>query len=109
MENSSISIISDASTENMMTIHSFMRDSYTEAKKQFRDGVSFIKYGVNNIYENAGNCLQSMALPVNNYLKDLSQIEAELRQEELKTSCRSYNNNIIPIEIALLSPMEENY
>lgn len=109
MENSSITIIPDSSNENMMTIHSFMRDSYNEAKKQFRDGVTFIKDEVNNIYENAGNCLNSMALPVNNYLKDLTQIEAELRQEENKASCRANNNNIIPIEIALLSPMEENY
>ena len=52
-----------------------------------------------------------MALPVNNFLKDLAQIENELLQEISKNSPHYVlmNKEMIPVEIVLSEMMEENY
>jgi len=94
-----------------LTIHTFIHSSYNQAKKQIHDGASFIKEELTTIYDIAGNCLQKIVLPVNNFLKDLSQIESELRQEVSKESAHliCLNGKLIPFDQALTQPMEENY
>ena len=104
--------------ENKMTINSFLKQSYEQAKKQVEDGVSFIQDGVSFIkeefsvfYHETGLCLNKMALPVNNFLKDFTQIETELLQEDSKESpyYLLMNGEMIPVEKVLSEPMEENY
>ena len=102
--------------ENKMTINSFLKQSYDQAKKQLEDGVSFLQDGISfikdefsSLYNQTGDCLNKMVSPVNNFLKDPTQIDAEFKQEEFKIAEQSTSSNIIPLEIALLSPMEENY
>ena len=52
-----------------------------------------------------------MALPVNNFLKDIAQIEAELLQEISKESPHYLlmNGEMVPVEKVLTMPMEENH
>ena len=52
-----------------------------------------------------------MALPVNNFLKDITQIEAEFQQELIKESGQfiCMEGKMIPVEEVLSQPMEENY
>jgi len=104
--------------ENKMTINSFLMQSYDEAKKQLENGVSFIKDGVSFFkeelsvfYHETGLCLNKMALPVNNFIKDLTQIETELLQEVSKESPHYLlmNGEMIPVETVLSMPMEENH
>ena len=95
--------------ENKMTINSFLRQSYDTAKKNIEDGASFIKDELNTLYDKTSECLNRMALPVNNFLKDHIEIESEMQQHEMSVAENHSASNIVPIEVALLSPMEENY
>ena len=95
--------------ENKMTINSFLRQSYDSAKKNIEDGASFIKDELTTLYDKTSDCLNRMALPVNNFLKDHFEIESEMQRHEMNAVENPASTNVIPIEIALLSPMEENY
>lgn len=113
MENLSVNVDQprDLLGENLVTLHSFMRDSFNEAKKQFGDGVSFIKEEFSFMYERTNTCLNRMALPVNNFLKDLTQIESEFQQELYKESGQfiCMHGKMVHVDEALCQPMEENY
>ncbi len=98
--------------ENKLTINSFLKSSYNHAKKGLEDGVSFIKDEFSAIYDKTGQYLNKMVLPVNNFLKDLTQIEAELLQEVSKESEQyiCLNGEMVSVEQVLSSHvMEENY
>ncbi len=102
-------------SENVISFNSVIRQSYTQAKKHLQDGITVIKDEFIGIYDKAEAYFNIIALPVNNFLKDLTQIEAEFRQE-LKNEPDQYTEtitiltcNIIPIEQAMNSRMEENY
>ncbi len=101
----------EVANENTMTFHSFMMGSYNQAKKQLGDGVSFIKEEFSFMYDKTSICLTMMALPVNNFLKDLTQIEAEFQQEQHKETGQyiCLHGKMMPVEEVLLQPMEENY
>jgi hypothetical protein len=94
---------------NKLTIHNFLRHSYSQVAQHMQDGISFFKVELFDMYKQAETCVNWMMLPVNNFLKDPCQIENEFLLEAdngpgFITPC-----NIIPLEIALQSPMEENY
>ena len=116
MSNTATLLQPDNSTQQQMTINLFLSQSFDQAKKQLengvsliQDGVSFIKEELVSIYDKTGDCLNGMALPINNFLKDISQIDSEFQQQDINSSGQSMGCTIIPIEVALLSPMEENY
>lgn len=107
----------DVLIENKLTINSFLKNSYDEASMQlkgsvaiFQDSVSFIKEEFSVFYHETGLCLNRMALPVNNFLKDLTQIENELLLEVSKESpyFMFMNGEMISVEKVLTMPMEEN-
>jgi hypothetical protein len=104
--------------ENMQTIHSFLKQSYDEAKKQLENGVEFIQDGASFLkdefvafYEESGHCLNRMLLPVNNFIKDLQQIDLDLKKEMSIQSPYSLlmDGEMVPVEKVLTMPMEENY
>jgi hypothetical protein len=104
--------------ENKITINSFLKHSYDHARKQLEDGitfiqdkVSFIKEEFSAFYREPGQCLNRISLPVNNFLKDITQIETELLQELSKESPHYLlmNGEMVPVEKVLSGPMEENY
>ncbi len=119
MTNSLISVVKpDILEENKMTIHSFLRQSYNQAKKQWDEGVSFIQDGVSffkeefsAIYDKTGQYIDRMLLPVNNFLKDMKQIDSELKQEISKgsTGLISVNGKMVSADQALSRSLEENY
>ena len=99
-------------SENMLLINSFIKQSYSQAKKQVQDGMSFIKEEFTSLYDMTTNCLNRMALPVNNFLKDISQIEAEFRRELriIEDPNKASSPGIVHINIAAATgSMEENY
>lgn len=94
--------------ENQLTIHRFLRESYTEVSRHIQESLSFFRDEFKQFQHHAGICFNNMMLPVNNFLKDPAQIEKEFmaapgNKPEQENPC-----TIVPIEIALLSPMEEN-
>jgi hypothetical protein len=100
-------------TDHSHSFNAVIRQSYTQAKNYLQDGMTVIRDEFKGIYDKAGTYFSIIALPVNNFLKDFTQIEAELQQELSKemvpSSTAIHNCNIIPIEQALNSRMEENY
>ncbi len=105
--------------DNKQTIHSFLSESYSSAKKHLDDGVQLIHDGFSAIkdefssmYGKTGEYLTRMASPVNNFLKDFSQIENEMLAEFSKAGSQpmmSMDGQLIPVEQVLKRPMEENY
>lgn len=104
----------EALNENMTTLNSVIRQSYSQAKKHLQDGITVIKDEFIGIYDKAESYFNIIALPVNNFLKDLTQIDAEFQRELDRetlqfTPALNSNGNLIPIEQALNGRMEENY
>jgi hypothetical protein len=99
----------DVLKENKSSIRSFLKDSYSNARKNIQDGVSFFKDEFSAFYNKTGTYLNQMMLPVNNYLKDNMEIETELHQAKSNDPAASSYGHLVPIEEALRSPMEENY
>jgi hypothetical protein len=76
--------------ENKNSINTFMRHSYEQAKKQIESGISAFK---DEFRQTAEACIDFFRLPVNNYLKDIGQIENEFRlTEALSTPTRMEEN-----------------
>lgn len=90
----------ELANENKVTINSFLRQSYNQAKSFIRDEFDKTSYYLNR-----------MTLPVNNFLKDLSQIETELCEENNKSSMQymMLDGQLVPVDQVLCRPMEENY
>ena len=118
MTNPTSVVLPEILDENKVTINSFLKGSYNQAKKQLGDGVHFIQDGASFIkdefssfYHETGYYLNKMVLPVNNFLKDFTQIEMEFQQEisQESTQLISLNGMMVPVEQALALPMEENY
>ena len=95
--------------ENMVSIRSFLKDSYSNAKKNLQDGMNFFKDEFSAFYNKTGTYINQMMLPVNNFVKDISEIETELLQEKSSDPAASGHGHLVPIEEAMRSPMEENY
>ncbi len=110
MTNPSYSLVQpNVLSDNKITIHQFLRHSYEEVNRHMEDGVSFLKDMLFDMNRHASACFSVMLSPINNFLKDHRQIEADFVQEAIDGPEGILSPNIVPINIALLSPMEENY
>jgi hypothetical protein len=111
MENLPVSLVQpDTLTENILSINSFIKQSYSQAKKQVQGGVDFIKEEFSGLYDKTTTCLTWMALPVNNFLKDIAEIEAEFSKELNMEPDKKSSSGFVPIHLAAASgSMEENY
>ena len=106
----------DMVSEKILPMNSVFKQSYDSAGKFLHGTVSVIQEGVTvikdefmGIYDKAATMVNKMALPVNNFLKDLTQIEAEFQAELSNRTRVSHSCSIIPLEEALKGRMEENY
>jgi hypothetical protein len=105
--------------ENKNSIQSFLSESYSHARRQLDEGVHRIQEGISTIrdefsaiYGKTGEYLHRMASPVNNFLKDLSQIDNEILAEcsrENPQPMLSLDGQLVPVDQVLKLPMEENY
>ena len=100
-------------TQKLLPVNSMFKHSYDHAKKSLQGGVNVIHESITvikeefiGIYDKAATYMNKMALPVNNFLKDLTQIDAEFQAELGPSTTR---HGIVPIEEALKGRMEENY
>lgn len=109
MENATIRFTHiEEKSEDSHRLRSILTSSYSDAQHFLKEGTSFIKDELNSFYAMAECHLQKMSLPINNFLKDMIQMEHEIEYECKKQSGLICEGNIIPLEQALLSPMEEN-
>ena len=108
----------DLLKENTTPMNNVLKNSYDTAKKHIQGSVNVIQGGITvikdefiGIYDKAATIVNKMALPVNNFIKDLTQIEAEFQAE---TATKSFTPSrsgcsLIPLEEAMKGRMEENY
>lgn len=108
----------DVLKKNMLTINSFLKETYDEAKKQLekwvsliQEGASFFKEEFSAMYHETGQSINRMLLPVNNFIKDITQIETELLKEVSIESPHYLlmDGEMVPVEKVLERPMEENH
>ncbi len=100
----------DVLKDNMESIHNFLRDSYTQAKRHLQGGISVFREELREIRDTAEACFDFFALPVNNFLKDITQIDTEF-QQGLDRDPANSSRPVTPIRQALSAAgtMEENY
>ena len=92
----------EAKVDSLSSFNDVIQQSYSAAKKQIQEGVTIIKEEIVTIYETAGTYLQRVVLPVNNFLKDLTQIDKELQVEIIKEKISTGDLNFNGL-------LEENY
>jgi hypothetical protein len=121
MANLSLSIFKqDALPENLSALNNVLQQSYTFAKNQIQDGASMIHDGINvikdeflDIYDKAGSYITNkVVLPVNNFLKDRTQIESELQLELTKeyiTTCQDNPEALLFGNGSFPCNLEQNY
>ena len=88
-----------------------LSDGLAEQFPTLNTVINHSKNGLRQLSEQAGNYFEQMARPVNNFLKDLAEIEREFRRE-IDSDVRVYATGvgrIIPIEEAIKGCGEENY
>lgn len=117
MTNANSFVQPDVLEKNMISIHTFLKQSYDEAKRQLENGVEFLQDGASFLKEEfsalchgTDQCLNRMLLPGNNFIKDMQQIDAELKKEMCIESphCLLLDGKMVPVEEVLNMPMEEN-
>lgn len=101
----------DSVAENVHTIHDFLKTSYKETKKEIVETISFFKDEISNAIDKTGNRANLLSLPINNFLKDISQMDREFQEEIIKNRehCICLDGKMIPANEALRMAMEENY
>jgi hypothetical protein len=87
-----------------------MHDGFNVGMNAIQDSMTVIKDEFLDAYDKTASCINRMMLPVNNFIKDFTQIDTEFQAELSKDATfRTPRPNIVPIEIALNGYMEENY
>lgn len=76
-----------------------------------RKGISFLKEGFTGAMEKTEDCITQLVLPVNNFLKDMREIEHEFKKvQEAETEFRiCLNGRFVTANEVLQMKMEENY
>lgn len=77
-----------------------------------QSGISFLKEGISDAIDKTGECIsQRIVNPVNNFLKDLTQMDREFKKvQETETEFRlCINGQYMAASDILQMPMEENY
>ena len=97
--------------EEKVSFQDFLKKSYSNAVNRVQGGVTYIKDELYEMYSQSGYYLEQMALPVNNFLKDFTQIESELSQEKIKENSHFLllDGKLVSADQILNKPMEENY
>ena len=98
-------------SENLSSLHNFFKDSYKGGKREFSERVSLLKEGLSGAYDKTSTCVNLLTLPINNFLKDIAQIEREFQEELSKNTehCVCLDGKMMPVSEILSRPMEENY
>ena len=90
--------------KNIGQVHNY----FIEKRKELAVGLSFFK---EDLSERTGRYIDHVTLPINNFLKDITQIEKEFEQEISKSGeyCICLDGKMIPASEVLSRSMEENY
>jgi hypothetical protein len=103
----------DGLTDHLLSLNTVIKKSYHQAKKQLGDSVQFLHDEFMDLGRQGKAYFERMAQPINNFLKDGSEIELDFRKEvdreTIQFTAATPRGNVIPIDQALQGCMEENY
>jgi hypothetical protein len=97
--------------KNVGSVHTYLKNTFNETKREISEGLSSFKDGITGTFNRTGTYINNLVLPVNNFLKDVAQIEKEFEEERRKNEqfCICLDGQMVPAEEVLNLPMEENY
>lgn len=98
--------------KNIEAVHDYFTNTINETKKDIGEGFNLFKDGITDQFNKAGTYIKNdIVLPVNNFIKDVSQIDNEFEAERRNNAeyCMCIGGIMIPAEEVLKMPMEENY
>ncbi len=98
--------------KNIEAVHHYFKNTLSETRKEISDGFTLFKDGISDKLNKTGAYIKNdLVLPVNNYLKDISEIEKEFEAERNNNAeyCICMEGKMVPAEEVLKMPMEENY
>jgi hypothetical protein len=95
----------------MNSLYDFIKNSYNEQKEKINEGVSFLKEGLSDVIDKTRSYVNIFTFPINNFLKDFTQIEEEFKKETTKNEqyCICLEGEMVSESEVLSRPMEENY
>jgi hypothetical protein len=101
----------EAVSEGINSLHDFLKHTYHDQKVKLSECVDIFKDGLTEAYNVTSSCVSSVMLPINNFIKDLTEMEEEFRQEHLKSESQyiCLEGQMIPRSEVISLPMEENY
>ena len=113
METTTTIPVNEVSTlrENLYSVQGYVVNSIKDKRQAFAEGFAHFKEGLSQAFHDKKNYVHLLTLPINNFLKDITQIEKEF-EEELKKNTDYYvplNGKMVPANEVLCMPMEENY
>jgi len=96
--------------ENLNAIHEFVKTSVNEKTLIISKGLSGMREDITESF-NEKSSYRNLLTPVNNFLKDLTQINRDFEEEQNRENeyyiC--LNGKMVPASKVLSMPMEENY
>lgn len=97
--------------KNLDSVQHYLKETYVEKKAAIAEGLSFFKDELSNTFDKTGRYINHIALPVNNFLKDMAEIERELKEELSRDGeyCICLDGKMVPASEVFSRPMEENY
>jgi hypothetical protein len=100
-----------AFNKNFNTVQHYLKDSFNEKRQEIKESISFFKEEFSGMFDKTNRYFNLATLPVNNFLKDLSQIEKEMEAECNRSNeyCICMDGKMIPASEVFARPMEENY
>ena len=100
-----------AAGEIVNAVYKYFRGYYKDTKRDLTEGVSFFKEELSGAFGKTTDCINNLAMPINNFLKDAAEIESDFKKElqEDKEYCICLDGKMVPVSKILRQPMEENY
>ncbi len=98
-------------SDGIHSIHDFLKSTYNDQKEKLTECVNIFKEGLSEAFSMTSSCVSTVMLPINNFIKDFTQMEEEFRQEHLKNEEQyiCLEGQMIPRTEVISMPMEENY
>lgn len=95
---------------NLTHVPAYLAEAYSDGKREIADGLLHFKEEFSHYKESRDKYTNLLLLPVNNFLKDFTQIDKEFLEELTKNEfCICLNGEMVPANEVLARPMEENY
>ena len=97
--------------EGIHSLQGFLKSTYNDQKEKLSECVDIFKEGLSEAINVTTSCVNTVMLPINNFIKDLGQMEEEFRQEHLRNEEQYIylEGQMVPRNDVMTRPMEENY